>query len=77
MEVISTRDFRSNQTAILSRVKKGESILLKARIGTFKILPLTEGDSLTERVCQGLREAKEIIEGKCKGITLEDALNEL
>lgn len=77
MEVISARNFRANQTAVLRKAQQGESILITSRVGTFKITPVEKEDSLTERICRGLREVKLIEEGKLKGYTLEEILNEL
>lgn len=77
MEIISARDFRVNQTAVLNKALKGESVLLTSRVGTFRIVPVTEEDTLTRRVSQGLREVKLIREGKLKGISVEELLNEL
>lgn len=77
MVIVSARDFRANQTAVLSKALRGESVLLTSRIGTFKLTPVTEEDSLTTRVGRGLREVKLMQEGKLKGFTLEEALDEL
>ncbi|MDE5790902.1 MAG: type II toxin-antitoxin system prevent-host-death family antitoxin [Muribaculaceae bacterium] len=77
MEIVSARAFRANQTAILSKALKGESILLTSRIGTFKIMPVSETDSLTERIAEGVREAKLIEAGKLPVKTARDFLNEL
>ncbi len=77
MEIISARDFRANQTAILSKAMKGESILLTSRIGTFKITPVTEEDSLTARICKGLRQVKMIQEGKLPKRTIQEMFDEL
>lgn len=77
MEIISARDFRANQTAILSKAMKGESILLTSRIGTFKITPVTEEDSLTTRICKGLRQVKMIQEGKLPKRTIQEMFDEL
>lgn len=77
MEIVSARDFRANQTAILSKALKGESVLLTSRIGTFKITPVTEEDSLTTRICRGLRQVKMIEEGKLPSRTIQDMLDEL
>lgn len=77
MEIISAREFRANQTAVLTKAKKGESVLLSSRIGMFKIMPVTEEDTLTTRICQGLREVKMIREGKLKAKSAKDFLNEL
>lgn len=77
MEIVSARDFRSNQTAILTKAKRGESILLSSRVGMFKITPVTEEDSLTTRICEGLQEVKMIIDGKLPRRTVQDLLDEL
>ena len=34
MEIVSARDFRANQTKILTKALNGESILLSSRIGS-------------------------------------------
>ena len=77
MEIISAREFRANQTAVLTKAKKGESVLLSSRIGMFKIMPVTEEDTLTTRICEGLREVKMIREGKLKAKSAKDFLNEI
>lgn len=77
MEIVSARDFRANQTAILSKALKGESVLLSSRIGMFKITPVSEDDTLTSRICKGLRDVKRIKEGKSKGYSVEELLDEL
>ena len=77
MEIVSARTFRANPTAILKKAKKGESVLLSSRVGMFKITPVTEEDSLTTRICEGLNEAKLILDGKLPCRTIEDMLNEL
>lgn len=77
MEIVSARDFRANQTNILSKALRGESVLLSSRIGMFKIVPFTEEDSLTTRICKGLEQVKKIEEGKLPRRTIHDMLNEL
>lgn len=77
MLIVSAREFRANQTAVLKKALAGESVLLNSRIGTFKILPVTEEDTLTTRICKGLEEVKQIREGKLKGYSVEELLNEL
>ncbi len=57
MEIISMRDFRSNQTAYLKKIKKGDEIILKSRTeGSFKLTPVTESDRLIteEHIKNGL-----------------------
>lgn len=77
MEIVSARDFRANQTAVLTKALSGESVLLSSRIGMFKITPVTEEDSLTTRICNGLKEVKQIREGKAKGYSIDELLDEL
>ena len=50
MLVISTREFREKQGIYLARVKNGEDIVLKSREnGSFKIVPVTEDDTLMSK----------------------------
>lgn len=77
MHIVSTREFRSNQGKFLNAANRGESVLLTSRYGNFKILPVTEDDSLTQRITKGLREVKLIETGKMKGYSLDELLDEL
>lgn len=77
MEIISARDFRANQTNILTKALNGESILLSSRVGMFKITPVTEEDTLTTRICRGLKQVKMIEESKLPRRTVQDMLDEL
>ena len=77
MVVVSAREFRASQTAILAKALRGESVLLTSRIGMFKIVPVTEEDSLTTRISRSLQEVKLIREGKAKGYTVDELLDEL
>ena len=50
MEIVSAREFRAHQTtAILSKALNGESVLITSRIGTFKLVPVSKEDTLTDR----------------------------
>lgn len=77
MEIVSARDFRANQTRILTKVLLGESVLLSSRVGMFKITPITEEDTLTTRICKGLDQVKMIREGKLPRRTVQQMLDEL
>lgn len=77
MEIVSARNFRTNQTAVLRKAMKGESVLLTSRVGMFKIVPVTEEDSLTTRICRGLEQVKMIKEGKLPRRTIQDMLDEI
>lgn len=77
MEIITAREFRANQSNILRKAKEGESVLLSSRIGMFKITPVTEADTLTEKIARGLQYVKQVEEGKIKARTIDEFLNEL
>lgn len=50
MIVISTRDFRANQSKFLNMANKGEDIVLRSRKnGSFKLIPLKEEDMLISK----------------------------
>lgn len=79
MEVISSRDFRSNQSKYLGMAAKGQGIILKTRsLGSFKITPLTEDDTLMnkEEFFRKLERArKEIKEGKGTAVRTKEELD--
>lgn len=65
MEVVTIREFRLNQTKILNKAKSGESIVLTSRTGSFKLLPISETDSIIDkRLCEALDEVKAHIAGE-------------
>ena len=49
MTVISIRDFRSNQGKYLGLAAQGESVILTSRAGSFKIVPVSEDDSVVSK----------------------------
>ena len=88
MYLVSTREFRSNQGAVLNRVNNGEDVLLTSRYGTFKITPVTEDDKLLHRKEKEQAKMKEMVKGwmktideikagTFKGVPAKDLLNEL
>lgn len=77
MHIVSAREFRSNQGKYLNAAKSGQSVMLTSRYGNFKIMPITDDDSLTTRICEGLREVKQMEEGKIPRRTIQDLLDEL
>jgi len=68
MLVISIREFRANQGKYLSMASEGQDIILKSRSkGSFRIIPLTEDDTLMskeEYFANIDRSLQEIKEGK-------------
>ena len=77
MQIVSTREFRANQGKFLNAAKRGESVLLTSRYGSFKITPITEEDNLTERICRGLEEVKLMESGKIPSKSAWELLDEL
>lgn len=77
MRVVSAREFRSNQTKILTVAQSGQPVMLTSRIGNFKIIPIHDEESLTSRICEGLKEVKMIKEGKLPRKTAQQLLDEL
>ena len=77
MEIVSARNFRANQSKILAKALRGETVLLSSRMDMFKITPITEEDSLTNRICEGLKEVQQIEAGNISAKSAKDFLNEL
>lgn len=67
MVVVSTRDFRTNQTKYLNLAKAGEHVVLKSRAGSFRIFPDDGSDTidaprdLMKELRNALTEVKEAI----------------
>lgn len=70
MVIVSTRDFRTNQTKYLNLAKAGERVVLKSRAGNFRISPDDGGDTidaprdLMKELRNALAEVKEAMAGK-------------
>ena len=77
MQVVSARDFRSNQGKYLNAAMNGQSVMLTSRYGNFKITPVTDEDTLTTRICEGLREIKLMESGTIPTKSAKAFLDEL
>ncbi len=83
MIVVSTRDFRANQTKYLEMAKNGIDVILRSRSGSFKITPITEGNTLSSKsemaiqLHHALKEVADAREGKINLRTAEELLNDL
>ncbi len=83
MLVISTRDFRANQTKFLDMVNNGEDIVLKSREkGSFKLVPVKEEDAIIKRDIMAelkgaLQQVKDHMDGKIQLKSAEALLDEL
>lgn len=83
MVVVTGRDYRANLAKYFGLAQKGEDVVVKARYGSWKVVPITEEDvvvnkrDLRKELRNALAEVKEQMEGKKKLMTWEDLLNEL
>ena len=83
MVVISTRDFRTNQTKYLNLAKAGEHVVLKSRAGNFRISPddgshsIDSSRDLMKELRNALTEVKKAIAGKRKLQSADSLLDEL
>ncbi len=77
MIVVSAREFRANQGKFLTQARRGQSVLLTSRYGNFKITPVEEEDTLTSRICEGLRQVRQMIDGEIPTKSAKDFLDEL
>lgn len=83
MVVVTGRDYRANLAKYYGLAQKGEDVVVKARYGSWKVVPITEEDvvvnkrDLRKELRNALAEVKEQMEGKKKLMTWEDLLNEL
>ncbi len=83
MMVVSTRDFRTNQTKYLSMAKEGVDVILRSGAGNFKISPVRDEDTvvnksaLEAKLRHALQEVIDAKKGKIQLQSAEDLLNEL
>lgn len=83
MVVVTGRDYRANLAKYYSLAQKGEDVVVKARYGSWKVVPITEDDivvnkrDLPKELRNALQEVKESIQGKKKLLSWEDIVNEL
>lgn len=87
MTIVSTRDFRANQTKFLDMVDRGEHVILRSRRGSYRLLPVEKDEQeeeepkrdVTAEICQAMKDWKEYLEtGKSdKFRPLDEFLDEL
>jgi antitoxin (DNA-binding transcriptional repressor) of toxin-antitoxin stability system len=84
MIVISTRDFRTNQTKFLDMANNGEDIVLKSRgNGSFKLVPVAVENTvavkrdLMEELKEALQQVKDHMDGKIELKSAESLIDEL
>jgi len=65
MTIVSTRDFRANQTKYFDMVRQGHDVVLRSRRGSFRLTPVEEEEpkrDVTAEICQGMKEWKKYLE---------------
>lgn len=83
MVIVSTRDFRANQTKFLDMARNGEDVILKSRSsGSFRLSPVKEKVArqkrdLTAELVSALREVRDDMDGKVKLKTARSLIDEL
>lgn len=82
MIVISTRDFRANQTKYMKMANDGEDIILKSRsTGTFRLVPVKEKEEkkrdITDELVAALRQVRDHMDGKIELQTADSLIDEL
>ena len=77
MVIINSREFRANQGKYLGMAANGEGVVLRSRMGSFKITPVTEDDTLMSKeelyrkIDKGIQDIKE---GKGYTVTSREEL---
>ena len=83
MIVVTGRDFRANQAKYVDYALNGEDVVVKARYGSWRVVPVTNDDivinkrDLAQELRGALLEAKDAIDGKQKLNTLNNLIDEL
>ena len=82
--VITARDFRASQSQYIGAAYRGEEVVVKAKAGDFKVVPVEEKDTktgerkdLTAELCSALQQVAEHIQGKRRLKTADELLYEL
>lgn len=83
MIVLTGREFRANQAKYVGVAQSGEDVVVKSRVGSFRIVPIAEDDiiisknNLSENLYRALLEVKNAREGKGKLLSWEDFKHEM
>lgn len=83
MLIVTGRDYRTNLAKYYGLAQKGEDVVVKARYGSWKVVPISEDDvvvnkrDLPKELYNALMEVKQSMEGKKKLMTWEELVNEL
>ena len=83
MLIVTGRDYRANLAKYYGLAQKGEDVVVKAKYGSWKVVPISEDDvvvnkrDLPKELYNALMEVKQSMEGKKKLMTWEELVNEL
>lgn len=83
MVVVTSRDFRANQSRYIGYARNGEDVILKSRAGSVRLLPVeldsTESYSrdLAAELRHALSDVRESMLGKKKLYSMEELIDEL
>lgn len=82
MTIVSTRDFRANQTKYVGMALQGHDVILRTHRGSVRLTPVEEEEpkrNVTAEICQGMKDWKEYLEtGKTdKFVSWEKLMDEL
>lgn len=83
MLIVTGRDYRANLAKYYGLAQKGEDVVVKARYGSWKVVPVTEDDvvvnkrDLPQELYNALMEVKQSMEGKKKLKNWEELVNQL
>ena len=86
MTIVSTRDFRANQTKFVDMALRGEDVVLKSRRGSVRLMPVEDEEKaeepkrdVTAEICQAMKDWKEFLDtGKSdKFVSWEEMMDEL
>lgn len=81
--VITGTDFRTNQSHYIGAAYRGEDVVVKARAGSFRVVPVWEdvmpirSRDIKAELQGAFRQVKEHIDGKGQLTTAEELLDEL
>ena len=70
MTVISVRDFRSRQTHYLQLAQSGEHVILRSRLGQFRLTPMSDEEAarnVTAEICRGMKDWRDELNGISTG----------
>lgn len=81
--IVTGREFRSRQGKYVGAAFSGQDVVVKSRMGNFRIIPIPAEPTVPAKrnlerdLAHALKEAKDSLEGKQQLLSWEDMLNEL